>query len=164
MYEVLFVQVQKVTETSLLPTWAKPGTVQVHASKARGWSRTGHQKDAHDGASPWITAMAWGTARWDGHGMPPVVEQSVREPSSVLRSIAQPNPAIASRPQGHPPPAFDGQAPYVRAHKGTVRRMEKASQPILGPWPAWELIGGASRWTPTECANASPRATIARCM
>ncbi|PKK49604.1 hypothetical protein CI102_3951 [Trichoderma harzianum] len=59
--------------------------------------------------------MAWGTARWDGHGMPPVVEQSVREPSSVLRSIAQPNPAIASRPQGHPPPAFDGQAPCACA-------------------------------------------------
>ncbi|KAL6831212.1 hypothetical protein J3E69DRAFT_328925 [Trichoderma sp. SZMC 28015] len=34
--------------------------------------------------------------------------------------------------------------------------MEKASQPILGPWPAWELIGGASRWTQPSAPTPLP--------
>lgn len=96
-----------------------------------------HQKDAHDGASPWIAAMAWGTARWDA-----------LEQSSILQSIAQ--PSITSR--ATPPPAFYGQAPYAEHSPANAESV------TANTWPmeAWELIGGASRWTQPSAPTPLP--------
>ncbi|KAF3076819.1 hypothetical protein CFAM422_000085 [Trichoderma lentiforme] len=109
--------------------------------------------------------LPWPGERPDGTGMAcHQSSSSLYEKSSVLQSIAQPNPAIASRPQGHPPPAFDGQALGVSAARGTwtaqvSSNVERPSSKPPGPsssvlFARIECAGEAIGMMPPLCVPA----------